>query len=119
MTIDFKIGSFYRTRGRKKVYLYGIRQNGDLHFEHHGDTFSTHCTGDRYLSPSPNDYDIVAEWREPHRNETLVWVREGSPTCTGVPTHLLNLPVQEWTIKPVHGDDKWRKFRVVCEEILE
>lgn len=117
MTIEFKIGSYYRMRAGRKVYLYGIRQSGTLCFETGGDSFTTLSTGKRNHSPSPHTEDIVSEWREPHRHESVVWTsdRIGSVSEHCFQDVILGFPCQ-WDRNKVKGD---RKFKVTVEEILE
>lgn len=117
MTIEWKIGNYYRTRGGQKVYLYGIRKNGCLAIETSTNNYILSPTG-AFYAPEENcvcDEDIVSEWREPHVHECEVWVREAE-SAYGVPSDIFNFPVGSWSTKQLSES---RKFKVRVEEVLE
>lgn len=126
MTIEFKIGSFYRTRGGKKLRLFGQKKCGQLYFEENdGEVTVYSSNGTAFNCVENHPWDIVSEWREPHRHESVVWVSENTKEQI-YPDHWsmvtgLNIWGVHFSKEAAETKDgrAIRKIKIICEEILE
>jgi ribosomal protein L37E len=111
VTIEWQVGNYYRTALGAKVYLCGKRADGRLLFEFENYVIVSHSQEEL----AQGDLTIIGEWREPHRHEHFIWALTGIRTNQDM-SHVLGVDCNKWSSTQT---DRWRKFKVTIEEILE
>jgi hypothetical protein len=79
--IRWEIGWYYRTRAGRKARLVWRTKGGLLIFvmEDIEGVFWTYADG-RYSKTGMNDFDIMAEWREPRQWDVGIYQEKGAST---------------------------------------
>ena len=113
--MKFEVGKYYRTRDGDRVCLVGKAKNGKLIFQFDDEEFCITNQIGVCFGIGKTCFDIVSEWKEPHKYETAVWLDTYTDNNFWL-SDIFGLPCGGYSLKKSGFCN--RQFKITVEEII-